>query len=65
MNTFNHIFVWYSEHTSTDLLPHTYYRDPYFDFITLADANILLAEHSHNVWDNKSVDARAGYKTKI
>ena len=30
-NTFNHIFVLYPEHTSTDLLTHAYYRDPYFD----------------------------------
>ena len=28
-NTFNHIFVLYPEHTSTDLLSHAYYRDPY------------------------------------
>ena len=32
MNTFNRIFALYLEHTSTDLLSHTYYRDPYFDF---------------------------------
>jgi len=32
MNTFNHIFVLYPEHTSTDLLSHAYHRDPYFDF---------------------------------
>ena len=25
-NTFNHIFVLYPEHTSTDLLSHAYYR---------------------------------------
>ena len=31
-NTFNHIFVLHPEHTSTDLLTHAYYRDPYFDF---------------------------------
>ena len=31
-NTFNHIFILYPEHTSTDLLTHAYYRDPYFDF---------------------------------
>ena len=31
-NTFNHIFVLYPEHTSTDFLSHAYYRDPYFDF---------------------------------
>ena len=31
-NTLNHIFVLYPEHTSTDLLSHAYYRDPYFDF---------------------------------
>ena len=35
MDTFNHIFVLYSEHTSTDLLSHAYYRDPYFDFMAL------------------------------
>ena len=23
----------YPEHTSTDLLSHAYYRDPYFDFM--------------------------------
>ena len=32
-NTFNHIFVLYPKHTSTDLLSHAYYRDPYFDFM--------------------------------
>ena len=30
-NTFNHIFVLYPKHTSTDLLSHAYYSDPYFD----------------------------------
>ena len=41
-NTFNHIFVLYPEHTSTDLLSHAYYRDPYFDFMApLADVTRL------------------------
>ena len=42
MNTFNHIFVLHPEHTSTDLLSHAYYRDPYFDFMApLADVTRL------------------------
>ena len=41
-NTFNHIFVLYPEYTSTDLLTHAYYRDPYFDFMApLADETRL------------------------
>ena len=41
-NTFNHIFVLYPEHTSTDLLSQAYYRDPYFDFMApLADVTRL------------------------
>ena len=32
-NVFNHIFVLYPDHTSTDLESHAYYRDPYFDFM--------------------------------
>ena len=41
-NTFNHIFVLYPKHTSTDLLSHAYYRDPYFDFMaSLADVTRL------------------------
>ena len=43
-----------SEHTSTDLLSHAYYRDPYFDFMApLADVTRLkqiyyVAERNHN-----------------
>ena len=41
-NAFNHIFVLYPEHMSTDLLSHAYYRDPYFDFMApLADVTRL------------------------
>ena len=47
-NTFNHIFVLYPEHTSTDLLSYTYYRVPNFDFMApLADVTIV-AEYNHN-----------------
>ena len=31
------IFVVYPEDTSTDLLFHAYYRDPYFDFMAPLD----------------------------
>ena len=37
MNAFNHIFVLYPEQASTDLLSHTYYRDPYYDFTNVAN----------------------------
>ena len=34
------IFVLYPEYTLTDLLSHTFYRDPYFDFMAPLDDEI-------------------------